>query len=749
MMRVIRLLVLLSAVLVTVSGVAPARAATVRRTDETIVSGTLAQVTDGKLIVTSKSADGKETQTVIPLDDIVQISMEEGPVSAASATQPAPASAPSLPPAARGLTARYYNQQFWKGSDPQTTHAYMLHAPDLTTTVADINFNWENGSPDASIGSDSFSCVFSGKVRTTVAGTYTFLGYSDDDHYLFVNGKLVSSDTGGHTPRDPRSVRPDSVVPLELAGDTEYDFIYLHNENIGGSAAYALWMVPGDSNPSLIPATQFTTRSGTPKPPTDFKVEKSSGTFITLSFKDVATNETRYTIERSGDESFAKSSVVATVGMNATTATDTIVTGGATYYYRVKAQNFEGESTPVTLKATATDSDNQQTVPATPLVPAQKVKPQPSDQPGARGPDEQGWQMNFPLPLWLTTAALAAESAPATSQPAVSENWQLVLNQGDRITGTLLGWGGDHLRVKTGWGELDIPAASIREAWHAEPPRVQLARAVTPADAKGDIAYVERDASSNASQPQVIAVSGSVAGIDGPVLRFRYREQERRIQLARLVGVQVAVESERLDEPSLHQVFDLANGDQISGKWVAIDKDALRIKTLWGQDVSIAKASIKAIRTRNGRLVYLTDLKPAKVEQTPYFDRMMSYQVDKGLNGGVLSLPGKSIEHALAVHSRTVLTYKIDGKFERLRTTAFFEQPDGKQGRAALRIIGDGKPLFERPDARGDQPPIEVDVPMAGVTQLALEVDFGANEDVGDRVVWANPRLLRGSAGAR
>ena len=60
-------------------------------------------------------------------------------------------------------------------------------------------------------------------------------------------------------------------------------------------------------------------------------------------------------------------------------------------------------------------------------------------------------------------------------------------------------------------------------------------------------------------------------------------------------------------------------------------------------------------------------------------------------------------------------------------------------------MIGDGKPLFERPDFRGDEPPADLDLDVSGVKRLTLEVDFGEGQDVGDRVVWANPRLLRAS----
>jgi hypothetical protein len=34
-------------------------------------------------------------------------------------------------------------------------------------------------------------------------------------------------------------------------------------------------------------------------------------------------------------------------------------------------------------------------------------------------------------------------------------------------------------------------------------------------------------------------------------------------------------------------------------------------------------------------------------------------------------------------------------------------------------------------------------VPLAGAKQLALEVDFGPDQDVGDRILWVEPRLFR------
>jgi hypothetical protein len=176
---------------------------------------------------------------------------------------------------------------------------------------------------------------------------------------------------------------------------------------------------------------------------------------------------------------------------------------------------------------------------------------------------------------------------------------------------------------------------------------------------------------------------------------------------------------------------------------VGLAAGALELRTPWDTQLSIPLDKVTKLKSRNGRLVYLSDLTPARVEQVPYFDRMLAFQLDRSLTGGKLQLSDGPVERGIAVHSRTVLHYATGGAYQRLKGRVGFQDPDGKLGNAAVRILGDGKPLFERPEARGDQPPAEFDVDVTGVKTLALEVDFGRGQDVGDRIVWADPRLLR------
>jgi hypothetical protein len=163
-----------------------------------------------------------------------------------------------------------------------------------------------------------------------------------------------------------------------------------------------------------------------------------------------------------------------------------------------------------------------------------------------------------------------------------------------------------------------------------------------------------------------------------------------------------------------------------------------------GSPVKIPLASITTIDFVNGRVTFLTDLKPARVEQTPYFGRVIPYRINQSLTGEPIVLSDGPCPRGIAVHSRCVLQYDVSGGFDRFKTKLGFEQPDGQPGRVLARVLGDTKVLYENPDARGDQPPIDIDVPLTGVKTLVLEIDFGKDQDVGDRVVWGNPRLLRG-----
>ena len=67
-------------------------------------------------------------------------------------------------------------------------------------------------------------------------------------------------------------------------------------------------------------------------------------------------------------------------------------------------------------------------------------------------------------------------------------------------------------------------------------------------------------------------------------------------------------------------------------------------------------------------------------------------------------------------------------------------------GVSTARVYGDDKELYANPDLRADAPPVKLVLPVAHAQGgLRLVVDFGPNQDTGDRVIWANSRLFRPS----
>jgi hypothetical protein len=174
---------------------------------------------------------------------------------------------------------------------------------------------------------------------------------------------------------------------------------------------------------------------------------------------------------------------------------------------------------------------------------------------------------------------------------------------------------------------------------------------------------------------------------------------------------------------------------------------SVSFETFWNETVALRVSGIGRIEIHGGEDgVFLSDLKPTKVEQTPYFDRLIPFRVDSSLDGGPLKLnDGRQYAHGIAMHSRCVLEYELGGQFARFKTRLGFEPipSNSPVGRVAIRVLADDVTRFENPDFRSDDKPRDLDVDVRGVNRLVLEVDFGQDQDVNDRVGWGEARLLR------
>jgi hypothetical protein len=334
---------------------------------------------------------------------------------------------------------------------------------------------------------------------------------------------------------------------------------------------------------------------------------------------------------------------------------------------------------------------------------------------------------------------VSTESKPAAD--SIPPQVLVHLEAGDRLRAELLGLDSDSIKLRTAWmQQIEIPLLHVLG--------IEFGKSLST-DTKQKIEQQLRSAGTDdvavvlGQDDSATTVSGNVQGFEGGKLRFSYQGEVRSINQPRLAAIVFAAHPPTRNALAPYQVFQFATGDRISGLWNAIESDSFGVLATWGSQLDLPGNSVTDVTFRNGKMIYLSDLEPVAVEEVPYFGRVVPHRRDQNLDGGALKMKGKTYAKGLAVHSRCVLTYAIDGQFQSLKCLLGFDESAGDRGRVLCRVTGDGKELFADPDLRSGAEPKPLEVAVTGIRQLVLEVDFGAGEDTCDRVIWADARLFR------
>jgi hypothetical protein len=139
------------------------------------------------------------------------------------------------------------------GNGQGLTGAYFDNADftnlKLVRTDATVNFDWGGGSPDASIGADTFSVRWTGKVQPLYTETYTFYTTSDDGVRLWVNGQQIINNWTDHAPTENSGT-------IALSAGQQYDIRMDMFENGGGATAKLSWSSATETK-KIIPQSQL------------------------------------------------------------------------------------------------------------------------------------------------------------------------------------------------------------------------------------------------------------------------------------------------------------------------------------------------------------------------------------------------------------------------------------------------------------------------------------------------------------
>ena len=117
----------------------------------------------------------------------------------------------------------------------------------LTRTDPQVNFDWGTGSPDASIGADTFSVRWSGLLLVPETGTYTFSTLNSDGVRLYVNGVAVIDDYVD------QSTNWKDGAAVKLTAGQMVDLQMEYYENTGSAVAKLKWTGPSFAGANGLP----------------------------------------------------------------------------------------------------------------------------------------------------------------------------------------------------------------------------------------------------------------------------------------------------------------------------------------------------------------------------------------------------------------------------------------------------------------------------------------------------------------
>jgi hypothetical protein len=245
-------------------------------------------------------------------------------------------------------------------------------------------------------------------------------------------------------------------------------------------------------------------------------------------------------------------------------------------------------------------------------------------------------------------------------------------------------------------------------------------------------------------------------------VEFKLDGESMRVPRAKVAGVVFYRNDGESDATPVGLVSGGA-GLRIAASALRWQGETLHAKTLDGLEFDWPIAGITSVDLSAGKVVFLSDAKPATalwqplVGLPPSAKRAAKFgtpRFNESGYGGPLALAypdasaspdageTKTFAKGLALRSRSEIVYRMPRGYARFLAVAGIDPAAAANGNVMLTIYGDDRLLVEAALSGNDAPlPIELDV--ADVKRLRIVVDYGQNLDTGDWLNLCNARLVK------
>jgi len=354
---------------------------------------------------------------------------------------------------------------------------------------------------------------------------------------------------------------------------------------------------------------------------------------------------------------------------------------------------------------------------------------------------ESPWRISLLNSERKTIGGLDLVSLRRKDQPQVLgvSGSQVLLANGDRIRATAHHATQEVLRVNSELlGDLEIPLERVRAVVLSAPPepagREKLLNGLLSNQRKQDVIIL-----ANGDE-----LKGSFLGLDDNTIRLD--GPQGGVEINRNGVRAVALSSDLISFPMPKELYAkilLADGSELALLDGRLDGPNFRGQASIDREITVPLEQLVGIEFRNGRLTYLSDLDHSEYRHTPYLGVRYPFERDRTVTGNVLSLRGQIFRKGLGMHSRSELTYRLNGQYRRFEAVVGIDDETAGHGSVVFRVLRDGQPAWESQPVTGQAAPQRVQLDVAGARQMTLVVDFGALGDVQDHADWAEARLIR------
>ena len=322
---------------------------------------------------------------------------------------------------------------------------------------------------------------------------------------------------------------------------------------------------------------------------------------------------------------------------------------------------------------------------------------------------------------------------------------RVYLTGDEQLFGKLEGIGEDSLTLTTPWqDQLDVPLARVVGVHmglpdHKESPE-SFAKRLKARGAEDLLLARTKDG-------EVVAIPGVVEGTEGDKLHFRYQEQDPDAAAEAGRGPGPGRAAGARSRPTRLPADVLAGRRRSSSRAAGRTSTPAtwKVETAWGQELKLPAAEVQGVRFRGGP------------DDVPVGPRPEQGRGDPVLRPQAPLAPGRQPAGRAAQDGRPdlssaawpstpgrVLTYDLDGRYATFEALVGFDDV-GAEARG-------GSTAGSSPTARSSTPtPTSAPTPRRsssrcrsrGPSSSGSSSTSAADQDTGDRVIWANARLYR------